>query len=155
MLTRDDVHAAGARPPAHLLNTAHDVPPLLVLSRTRGHGVSLKTLGLEGMALDPRAGLHVTVLAAAAERGATRPVMTVTENAAAHVAAYGTLFRHHGDTRMRYLLHGRVPYEATAQDRLYDLHQAHAVRELFTGWYLPLRFCLERGTVSAPGPPPC
>lgn len=138
VLERRDFHAAGARTPAHLLNIAHDVPRLLVLSRTRDHGVSLASLGLEGMVLDPRAGLHVAVLAAAAERGAVRPVMTVTENAAANVAAYGAPFRAWGGMRLRYALHGRIAYDAAAQDRLYEVHRAEAVRELLTGWYLPL-----------------
>ncbi|MGW1658905.1 hypothetical protein [Streptomyces atratus] len=70
VLGRDDVHAVGARTPAHLLNIAHNIPRLLALSRTRDHGVDLAPLGLEGMVLDPRAGLHVAVLAAAGELGA-------------------------------------------------------------------------------------
>ncbi|WP_215109756.1 hypothetical protein [Streptomyces sp. McG3] len=35
VLGRDDVHAAGARTPSHLLNIAHHAPQLLVLSHTR------------------------------------------------------------------------------------------------------------------------
>jgi ribosomal protein L40E len=149
VLGRDDFHAAGARAPAHLLNIAHNLPQVLVLSRTRDHGVSLAPLGLEGMVLDPRAGLHVAVLAAAAERGAVRPVMTVTENAAANVAAYGAPFRAWGGMRLRYALHGRIAYDAAAQERLYEVHRAEAVRELFTGWYLPLCAARERAGVSA------
>ncbi|MDH2392237.1 hypothetical protein QCN29_26325 [Streptomyces sp. HNM0663] len=149
VLEREDFHAAGARTPAHLLNTAHNTPPVLVLSRTRDHGVSLAPLGLEGMVLDPRAGLHVAVLAAAAEVGAVQPVMTVTENAAANVAAYGASFRRHGSMRLRYALHGRIPYDAAAQDRLYEVHRAEALRELFTDWYLPLCAARERAGVSA------
>ncbi|MFG2767793.1 hypothetical protein [Streptomyces rubiginosohelvolus] len=146
-LERDDVHAAGARTPAHLLTLAQHAPRLLVLSRTRDHGVDLAPLGLEGMVLDPRAGLHVAVLAAADERRVERPVMTLTENAAAHIAAYGAPFRRHGATRLRYALHGKIPYEATADDRLYDVHHAHRVRKLFTGWYLPLCAARERSGV--------
>ncbi|MGC5041043.1 hypothetical protein ACLQ2C_36510 [Streptomyces sp. DT73] len=149
VLEPGDVHATGARPPTHLLHIAHNVPRLLVLSRTRDYGVGLGPLGLEGMVLDPRAGLHVAVLAAASARGVARPVMTVTENAAAHVAAYGAPFRRHGATRLRYALHGKIPYEATADDRLYDVHCAHQVRELFTGWYLPLCAARERSGVHA------
>ncbi|MFI5809312.1 hypothetical protein [Streptomyces sp. NPDC051561] len=148
VLVRDDVHAAGARTPAHLLNIAHDVPELLVLSRTRDHGVSLEELGLEGMVLDPRAGLHVAVLAAAVERGAACPVMTVTENAAAHVAAYGAPFRRYGATKLRYALHGKVDFEAAAGGRLYEVHQAQALRDVFTNWYLPLCAARERSGVS-------
>jgi hypothetical protein len=149
VLEREDFHAAGARTPAHLLNIAHNLPQVLALSRTRDHGVSLASLGLEGMVLDPRAGLHVAVLAAAAERGVVQPVMTVTENAAANVAAYGAAFRRYGAMRLRYALHGRIAYDAAAQDRLYEVHRAEAVRELFTGWYLPLCAARERAGVSA------
>ncbi|MFE3719248.1 hypothetical protein [Streptomyces cyaneofuscatus] len=155
VLERADFHGAGARTPVHLLNVAHNVPRRLVLSRTRDHGICLAPLGLEGMVLDPRAGLHIAVLAAAAERGAVQPVagvlavMTVTENAAANVAAYGAPFRRHGTTRLRYALHGRVPYDAAANARLYEVHRAGAVRELFTGWYLPLCAARERSGVSA------
>ncbi|OCC09182.1 hypothetical protein [Streptomyces sp. PTY087I2] len=149
VLGRDDVHAAGARTPSHLFAIAHHVPQLLVLSRTRDHGVDLSPLGLEGMVLDPRAGLHVAVLAAADEFGAVRPVMTVTENAAANVAAYGAPFRRHGPMRLRYALHGKIPYEAVASDQLYEVHRARAVQGLFTGWYLPLCAARERAGISA------
>jgi hypothetical protein len=101
------------------------------------------------MVLDPRAGLHVAVLAAAAERGAVRPVMTVTENAAANVAAYGAPFRAWGAMRLRYALHGRIPYDAAANGRLYEVHRAQALGKLFTGWYLPLCAAHERAGVSA------
>ncbi|MGY3676444.1 hypothetical protein [Streptomyces sp. TE33382] len=148
-LGRDDFHAAGARTPVHLLNIADNVPRLLVLSRTRDHGVDLAPLGLDGMVLDPRAGLHVAVLAAAEELGARRPVMTVTGNAAANVAAYGAPFRQYGAMRLRYALHGKIPYETTASDQLYEVHRAQAVRDLFTGWYLPLCAARERTGVSA------
>lgn len=150
VLQRDDFHAASARTPAHLLNIAHNTPQRLILSRTRDHGVSLAPLGLDGMVLDPRAGLHVAVLAAAAEHGATQPVMTVTENAAANVAAYGAPFRRHGTMRLRYALHGRIPYAAAAQERLYEVHQVSpAVRALFTSWYLPLCSARERASIHA------
>ncbi|MEV6856188.1 hypothetical protein AB0407_18670 [Streptomyces microflavus] len=148
VLERADFHAAGARTPVHLLNMAHNVPRQLVLSRTRDHGVCLSPLGLEGLVLDPRAGLHIAVLAAAAGHGAVQPVMTVTESAAANVAAYGAPFRRYGTTRLRYALHGRVPYGA-ANARLYEVHRAEAVRELFTDWYLPLCAARERSGVSA------
>ncbi|MFD7124739.1 MULTISPECIES: hypothetical protein [Streptomyces] len=149
ILGRDDVHATGARVPSHLFTIAHHVPRLLVLSRTRDHGVDLAPLGLEGMVLDPRAGLHVAVLAATREFRAVRPVMTVTENAAANVAAYGAPFRRHGPMRLRYLLHGKIPYETAASDRLYEVHRAQAVKDLFTDWYLPLCAARERVGISA------
>lgn len=140
VLTRDDVHAHRAKPPGHLLTIAQNGPDRLVLSRTRDHGISLAPLGLEGMVLDPRVGVHTAVLAAAAQHGAERPVMTVTENAAANVAAYGALFRRHDGTRLRYALHGRIPYDDTAAlQRLCEVHRVSpAQREQFLAWFLPL-----------------
>jgi hypothetical protein len=140
VLARDDFHAYRARPPGHLLTIAHNVPARLILSRTRDHGISLAPLGLDGLVLDPRAGLHITALAAAALQRAKQPVMTVTENAAANIAAYGSLFRSHHETRLRYALHGRIPYPdpATLQ-RLCQVHRVSpAQRELFLTWFLPL-----------------
>lgn len=78
------------------MNIAHNIPRRLLLSRTRTHGISLGPLGLDDMMLDPRLGLHLAVLAAAAQRGEDRPVMTLTQNAAAHVAAYGAPVRRWG-----------------------------------------------------------
>ncbi|WP_203666120.1 hypothetical protein [Streptomyces parvus] len=149
VLGRDDVHATGARTPSHLFTIAHHVPQLLVLSRTRDHGVDLSPLGLDGMVLDPRAGLHVAVMAAADEFGAMRPVMTVTENAAANVAAYGAPFRRLGPMRLRYALHGKISYATAASGRLYEVHRAQAVKGLFTDWYLPLCAARERAGISA------
>ncbi|MER7048958.1 hypothetical protein [Streptomyces jumonjinensis] len=140
VLARDDFHAHHARPPGHLLAIAHNVPERLILSRTRDHGISLAPLGLDGLVLDPRAGVHVAVLAAAVRSNAGRPVMTVTENAAANVAAYGAPFRRHNGTRLRYALHGRIPYDDTAAlQRLCEVHHVSpALRELFLSWFLPL-----------------
>ncbi|MGV9342890.1 hypothetical protein [Streptomyces sp. NPDC003688] len=139
-LTRDDFHAHPARPPAHLLTIAQNVPARLILSRTRDHGISLAPLGLDGLVLDPRAALHITALAAADLHGATQPVMTITENAAANVAAYGALFRRHNATRLRYALHGRIPYDDTAAlQRLCEVHRvSETQREQFLAWFLPL-----------------
>ncbi|WP_327328750.1 hypothetical protein OG735_41540 (plasmid) [Streptomyces sp. NBC_01210] len=140
VLARDDFHAYRARPPGHLLTIAQNVPERLVLSRTRDHGISLAPLGLTGLVLDPRAGVHIAVLAAAARHGAGQPVMTVTENAAANVAAYGALFWRHNGTRLRYALHGRIPYDDTAAlQRLCEVHRVSPeLRELFLAWFLPL-----------------
>lgn len=140
VLERDDFHAHRARPPHHLLTIAHNVPEQLILSRTRDHGISLAPLGLDGLVLDPRAGVHIAVLAAAARFDAGQPVMTVTDNAAANVAAYGALFRRHNGTRLRYALHGRIPYDDTAAlQRLCEVHRVNpALRELFLTWFLPL-----------------
>ncbi|PWI12010.1 hypothetical protein DIZ27_04735 [Streptomyces sp. NWU339] len=140
VLARDDFHAHRARPPGHLLTIAQNVPQRLILSRTRDHGISLVPLGLDGLVLDPRAGVHIAVLAAAARHSAGRPVMTVTENAAANIAAYGALFRRHNGTRLRYALHGRIPYDdTTGLQRLCEVHRVSpALREQFLAWFLPL-----------------
>jgi ribosomal protein L40E len=151
VLERDDFHAHHARPPGHLLTIAHNVPERLILSRTRDHGISLAPLGLDGLVLDPRAGVHIAVLAAAARSNAGRPVMTVTENAAANVAAYGALFRRHYGTRLRYALHGRIPYDDTAAlQRLCEVHRVSpALRELFLTWFLPLCSLHLRAGITA------
>ncbi|WP_310727900.1 hypothetical protein [Streptomyces sp. N2A] len=140
MLARDDFHAHRARTPGHLLSIAQNVPERLILSRTRDHGLSLAPLGLDGLVLDPRAGVHIAVLAAAAQSNTGQPVMTITENAAANVAAYGALFRRHNGTRLRNALHGRIPYDETAAlQRLCEVHcVSPALRELFLTWFLPL-----------------
>ena len=140
VLARGDVHAHRARPPAHLLTVAGNVPGRLILSRTRDHGISLAPIGLDGLVLDPRAGLHIAVLAAAARYPDARPVMTVTENAAANVAAYGAPFRQHHETRLRYALHGRIPYDdIAALRRLCEVHRVSPTqRDLFLTWFLPL-----------------
>lgn len=140
VLARDDFHAHRARPPGHLLTIAQNVPERLILSRTRDHGISLAPLGLDGLVLDPRAGVHIAVLAAAARSNAGQPVMTVTENAAANVAAYGAMFRRHNGTRLRYALHGRIPYDDTAAlQRMCEVHRVSpALRERFLAWFLPL-----------------
>lgn len=151
VLARDDFHAYRARPPGHLLTIAQNVPERLILSRTRDHGISLTPLGLPGLVLDPRVGVHIAVLAAATRHGAGQPVMTVTENAAANVAAYGTLFRRYNGTRLRYVLHGRIPYDDTvALQRLCEVHHiSPALRELFLTWFLPLCSLYVRAGITA------
>ncbi|MFC9431653.1 hypothetical protein [Streptomyces sp. NPDC056987] len=151
VLARDDFHAHRARPPGHLLTIAQNVPERLILSRTRDHGISLAPLGLDGLVLDPRVGVHIAVLAAAARSNAGQPVMTVTENAAANVAAYGALFRRHNGTRLRYALHGRIPYDdTTALQRLCEVHRVSpAQRHLFLTWFLPLCSLHIRAGITA------
>ncbi|MEU8949650.1 hypothetical protein [Streptomyces sp. NPDC048489] len=150
VLAREDFHAHLARPPHHLLTIAHNVPQRLILSRTRDHGISLAPIGLDGLVLDPRAGLHIAVLAAAARHSAGQPVMTVTENAAANVAVYGAPFRSHNGTRLRYALHGRIPYDTAALHRLCEIHRVSpALRELFLVWFLPLCSLHLRSGITA------
>lgn len=136
-----DFHAHARRAPAHLLSVASNVPEVLLLSRTRDHGIGLEPVGLPGLVLDPRAGLHAVVLAVAAERGGPElVVMTTTENAAANIAAYGACFRAHQGVRLRYGLHGRIPYErvGTLDPAYRALGLDAAARERFEDWFLPL-----------------
>lgn len=130
VLARDDIHAHRAKPPGHLLTVAQNVPERLILSRTRDHGISLAPLGLNGLVLDPRAGVHIAVLAA---------------------AAYGAPFRRHIGARLRYALHGRIPYDDTAAlQRLCEVHRVSpAQRELFLAWFLPLCSLHLRSGISA------
>jgi hypothetical protein len=146
-----DFHAHRARTPTHLLTVAGNVPRRLLLSRTRAHGIALTPLGLdEGLVLDPRLGVHLTALTAAAQHGDERPVMTLTENAAANIAAYGSLVRNWHGTRLRYALHGRVPCpEPDALRHLCAVHHVEpALQDLFTRWYLPLSAWHERRGVA-------
>ncbi|MFB7517221.1 hypothetical protein [Streptomyces sp. NPDC056144] len=149
VLDTDDFHAHHSRPPRHLMNIAANVPEQLILSRTRSHGIDLAPLGLPGLVLDPRAALHVTVLAAARSHGADTAAMTTTQNAAAHIAAHGQPFRHFDGTRVRYALHGRVPEgDTSSRQSLYEVHRVSPhVRDLFEYWYLPLCSLREKDQV--------
>ncbi|MFE7514143.1 hypothetical protein ACFU8I_23385 [Streptomyces sp. NPDC057540] len=145
VLGPDDVHG---RRLAHLENIARNVPDRLVLSRTRAHGISLSPFELPGMVLDPRAALHIAVLAAAEQHGAERALMLATETAAAHVAAYGLPFRSHGGIRLGYAVHGKVPYGDPLLGRLYEVHRmGDAQRAVFEEWFLPLYALRERGGI--------
>lgn len=92
------------------------------------------------MVLDPRVGVHIAVLAAARSLGADSVAMTITQNAAANIAAYGQHFARHEELRLLYALHGHVPYQHVPE--LLDTNQAHGVSpevvDLFTEWFLPL-----------------
>ncbi|WP_329449293.1 hypothetical protein OG906_42695 (plasmid) [Streptomyces sp. NBC_01426] len=151
VLAPDDFHAHRVRRPGRLLSIAQNVPERLILSRTRDHGISLAPFGLDGLVLDPRVGVHIAVLAAAARFKAAQPVMTVTENAAANVAAYGAVFRRYEGRRLRYALHGRIPYEDTAAlQRLCEVHHVGPeLRELFLVWFLPLCSLHFRSGITA------
>ncbi|WP_064744262.1 hypothetical protein [Actinomadura oligospora] len=138
-LGRDDFHATACRPPAHLIGVAAHVPDPLILSRTRAHGVGLEDVGLPGLVLDPRAGVHVTVLAAARKIGAGTAVMTATAVPIAHVAAYGAPFRAAPGLRLRYGLHGFIPYDHHEPHRRHgEVGRGEQLRELLWGWFLPL-----------------
>lgn len=143
VLDRSDIHASHRRQPQHLQNTADNVPPQLILSRTRDHGIDLSPLGFPGLVLDPRVGIHVIVLAVACRLGADTVVMTTTENAANHIAAYGQSFRQHNGTRLLYSLHGRIPYDHIASlRRTYEAYDASLTT--FERWFLPLYSVKEK-----------
>jgi hypothetical protein len=154
---REDFHAAASRPPAHLIGVAADVPDPLILSRTRAHGVGLEGVGLPGLVLDPRAGVHVTVLAAARRVGAGVAVMAATASPIAHIAAYGAPFRtaQVGTVPMpqlRYGLHGFVPYDRYGHHRHHPSEArpgGQRLRELLWGWFLPLCSLHARSGVRA------
>ncbi|MFF8769695.1 hypothetical protein [Kitasatospora sp. NPDC015120] len=151
VLDRSDIHASHRQQPKHLQHTAGNVAERLILSRTGDHGIDLSPLGLNGLVLDPRVGIHATVLAAARRREADTAVMTITENAANHIAAHGQHFREHEGTRLQYALHGHLPYDHTAS--LQPLHEAYRatqeVRDGFEAWFLPL-FSLRTKHVTGP-----
>lgn len=151
VLSAEDFSAHARRQPAHLRQIAGNVPSTLILSRTRDHGIGLGPIGLEGLVLDPRVGVHVTVLAAGRARQDESTVMTTTANAAANIAAYGRHFRRYQGCRLRYALHGHLPYQ-----QLSDLHTAYAAhhldaaaRALFETWFLPLVALKEKSGVPA------
>ncbi|GAA0829178.1 hypothetical protein ACFQVD_08345 [Streptosporangium amethystogenes subsp. fukuiense] len=145
----EDIHAFRRRAPLQLRNAAGNVPARLILSRTRAYGIDLEAVGLPGLVLDPRAGLHVAVLAAARRLQADVAVMTTTANAALNVAAHGQPFRTHHGLRLRYVLHGHVPYSAASVlSQVYERHQADAATQTtFETWFLPLYALKEKNGV--------
>lgn len=149
VIDRQDIHASHRRLPRHLQGTARAQDRRLIMSRTREHGIDLSPLGLPGLVLDPRVGVHVAVLAVACRLQADVGVMTITENAANNVAAYGREFRCHGSTRVQYALHGRVPYDYLT--RIHGSYTAYgigaATRETFETWFLPLIALHEKNVV--------
>ncbi len=151
VLDRSDIHASHRQQPKHLQHTAANVAQRLILSRTRDHGIDLSPLGLNRLVLDPRVGIHATVLAAARRHQADMAVMTITENAANHIAAHGQHFREHCGIRLQYALHGYLPYDHTASLR--PLHEAYRtteeIKDGFEKWFLPL-FSLRAKTGTRP-----
>lgn len=151
-LDRADIHADHRRQPLHLRSTSRNVPRLLILSRTRNHGIDLSSLGLPGFVLDPRVGLHVAVLAVARGSGAQTAIMLATENAVNHIAAYGRTFREHEETRLQYALHGHAPYDelaATLRATYETYHASPAARTAFETWFLPLVTLKEKTAVRS------
>ncbi len=112
------IHARKRQPPRHLQDIAANTPVRLILSRTRDYGIDLSRVGLPGLVLDPRAGIHIAVLTVASQLEADTAVMTITQNAAANIAAYGHPFSDHEGMRLLYALHGHVPYR-----HILDLHR--------------------------------
>ncbi|MFE7559041.1 hypothetical protein [Kitasatospora sp. NPDC057500] len=137
---RSDIHASHRQQPKHLQHTAANVAQRLILSRTRDHGINLSPLGLNGLVLDPRVGIHATVLAAARKQQADVVVMTITQNAANHIVAHGQHFRAYDGIRLQYTLHGHLPYDHTAslQPLLEAYQTTQAITDGFEQWFLPL-----------------
>ncbi|GAA2815897.1 hypothetical protein [Kribbella solani] len=153
VLDRSNIHAAHRRQPLHLQRTAPIGAPRLILSRTRQYGIELSPLGLDGLVLDPRAGLHVAVLSVARALQADVAVMTTTQNAARNIAAYGQYFRAHQGTRLQYALHGHAPYDDVAGtlSQVYPAYRADAgTRSAFERWFLPLMTLKEKTAIPAP-----
>lgn len=140
LLPPELLHMSNRRRPRHLEAICRDVPRRLLLSRPRTHGIRLDDIGLRGLVLDPRVGIHVTVLFAARREGSETALMTVTPNALAHIAAYGESFTARRGLRLRYVLHGRVPYDALpGLRRTYEFHRANDQdRRSFENRFLPL-----------------
>ncbi|MDH6123191.1 hypothetical protein [Kitasatospora sp. GP82] len=151
VLDRSDIHASHRQEPKHLQNTASNVTQRLILTRTRDHGIDLSPLGLAGLVLDPRVGIHATVLAVARRHQADTAVMTITQNAANHIAAHGQHFREHFGTRLQYALHGHLPYDHTADLRaVYEAYKASpGAKMAFETWFLPL-ISLKEKTATRP-----
>ncbi|MFI6152170.1 hypothetical protein ACIBCA_05715 [Kitasatospora sp. NPDC051170] len=149
VLDRSDIHASHRQQPRHLQNTAGNVTQRLILTRTRDHGIDLSPLGLAGLVLDPRVGIHATVLAAARRHQADTAVMTITQNAANHIAAHGQHFREHLGIRLQYALHGHLPYDHTADLRpMYESYRASTrTRAAFETWFLPLFSLKEKSGI--------
>ena len=116
-------------------------------SGTRDHGIDLSAFGLTGLVLDPRVGVHVTVLAAARRYGAEKAMMTIPQNAANPIPAHGQHFRRYRGTRLQYALHGHLPYAHMAELRtVYEAYRAtDALQRTFETWFLPLFSLKERG----------
>lgn len=151
VLDRSDIHASHRQRPKHLQHNVGKVDRQLLLSRTRDHGIQLAPLGLDGLVLDPRVGVHVTVLAAARRARADLALMTITQNAVNHIAAHGQHFREHDGIRVKYALHGHLPLDDLTS--LEHVHAAYrvtqAIKDDFEQWFLPL-FSLRQKTATKP-----
>ena len=151
MLDFARIHARKRQPPRHLQNIAASTPVRLILSRTRDYGIDLSPVGLPGLVLDPRVGIHIAVLAAASQVGIDNAVMAITQNAVANIAAYGQLFSDHAGMRVLYALHGHVPYQYIPDLR--RTAQASGLSsdamDLFSEWFLPLFSLKEKSGVKA------
>lgn len=151
VLDRTDIHSSHRAQPKHLQNTAGSVSSRLIISCTRAHGIVLAPLDLPGLVLDPRVGVHATALAAARKHRADTAVMTITQNAANHIAAHGQHFREHRGTRLKYALHGHLPYDHTTDlQAVYRAYRATAATQrTFETWFLPL-FSLKEKSGTHP-----
>lgn len=120
-------------------------PNPLILSRTRATGIDLSSFGLNKLVLDPRAGLHVAVLAAAKTVGADSAVMMITPDVATNIAAHGMIFRRSNQGNVKYGLHGRVPYDALPEPDKDGFSEEELV---FRNWFLPLQSLVSRQPIA-------
>ncbi|WP_306369512.1 hypothetical protein [Nocardiopsis sp. CC223A] len=134
------LHGHHRRRPRHLEAMTGQAPRRLLLSRTRSHGIRLDPFGLDGLVLDPRTGVHVAVLSAARSIGTPEAIMTTTTHALAHIAAHGVGFTSWEGHRLRYTLHGRIPYDTLSSlERPYAFHRTtDRERRMFETRFLPL-----------------
>ncbi len=151
VLDRSNIHSAHRRQPKHLQTTARTFARRLILSRIRDYGIDLSPIGLRGRILDPRVGLHTTAITAARRQDAHTSVMTVSEGAARNIAAHGYLFREHLGTQLKYVIHGRIPYENDGH--LPALQSSSAtppgVAAVFERWFLPVLAYSTKGVIPA------
>ncbi|MER0481018.1 hypothetical protein ABR737_22225 [Streptomyces sp. Edi2] len=78
-------------------------------------------------------------------------VMTIAQNAANHIAAHGQHFREHRGTRLKYALHGHLPYDRTAGlQTVYRAYRATAATQrTFETWFLQLFSLKEKSRTHA------
>jgi hypothetical protein len=147
VLTPDNIYSHGnAR---DLATIAGHVPERLIMSRTRAYGIDLGAIGLQGLVLDPRAGLHVTCLAAGERLGAQTTSMVVSQKAAGGLLAYGLPFRRTDSQALTYALHGYVPSDAIqAIEARMPADQAEQHR-LFANWFMSVNAMASRNDIPS------
>jgi hypothetical protein len=134
-LESEQFYSVGRRDNRYLQSTLNNQPNPLILSRTRAYGISLSEVGLPGSVLDPRMGLHITALAMAHRYKADVAAIALTSSSAIDIAAYGHSVMDYKDIRLKYAIHGYVPYPEvdSFMNTIVGNH-----RKYFKEWFLPL-----------------